>query len=505
MTSPQTSDSWIGRLVGDRERYRLEKCLGVGGMGEVFLATDTILSQQVALKLIKDTLVSSGELRERFEREVTVCAALKSKHIVEVNDYGVTAEGYPFYVMEYLSGKTLGQLLRQQKRLSVERTVGIVSQVCEGLRLAHEGVTLWRDGAAIGGKIKVIHRDLKPDNIFLVSTSQGEVVKVLDFGIAKIRDDSNQQTNLTRTFIGTFHYASPEQLGISPDLDGRSDIYSLGVILYEMLSGTDPFGLGVGVGNTTGVAWARAHASKPPLLLRSQPGLEHLSPALEAVVMRCLQKVPKERFASVDELNQALQSAAMSEMSQSHIPQTLLSFGQGSDDRTVNRPILIPELGAPDSTIYQSPDALHSAEDDTVNRPLAEMELGVPDSTIYQSPPVASDLDSSTINRKLEAEQAPDLTIAQIPEQPAPFKSEQTIAQIPKQPAPFKSDLTITQIPQQTPPDSTSQKHQHSSPNPLIKLLLPLGIGFAIGLAVMGGIYVYFQLQPSETSQPQTK
>jgi len=142
MNSPPNSDPWIGRTLGDRQRYRLDKRLGGGGMGDVFLAMDTLIGQQVALKLIKDTLVGSGELRKRFEREVSVCAALKSDNIVEVNDYGVTPEGYPFYVMQYLQGQTLGQLLRREKRLKVERTVSIISQVCEGLRLAHAGVSL---------------------------------------------------------------------------------------------------------------------------------------------------------------------------------------------------------------------------------------------------------------------------------------------------------------------------------------------------------------------------
>ena len=143
----------------------------------------------MALKLLKDTLVTSGELRKRFEREVALCAALKSDHIVEVSDYGVTPEGHPFYVMEYLRGQSLGQLLRRERRLSVERTVSIITQVCGGLQLAHEGVTLWRDGATVSEHIKVVHRDLKPDNIFLVPTTLGELVKILDFGIAKIRQD----------------------------------------------------------------------------------------------------------------------------------------------------------------------------------------------------------------------------------------------------------------------------------------------------------------------------
>ncbi|MGL4621273.1 MAG: serine/threonine-protein kinase, partial [Chroococcidiopsis sp.] len=218
------SDAWIGRSIGDRQRYRLDRRVGAGGMGDVFLAMDTLLGKQVALKLLKDTLVTSLDLKKRFEREVAVSAALKSDHIVEVSDYGVTAEGFPFYVMEYLRGQSLGQLLRQQRQLSVERTVNIITQVCDGLALAHEGVTLWREKATIKEHIQVVHRDLKPDNIFLVPTVLGELVKILDFGIAKIREDRVEYTQLTNMFLGTFHYAAPEQIEVEKDIDGRADI-----------------------------------------------------------------------------------------------------------------------------------------------------------------------------------------------------------------------------------------------------------------------------------------
>lgn len=311
MNSPLGQDYWLGRSVGDRQRYHLEKHLGSGGMGDVFVAIDTLLGKQVALKLLKDTLVDSQTLRKRFEREVTLCAALKSDHIVNISDYGITNEGYPFYVMEYLPGQSLAQLLRRQQRLDIQRTVSIVAQVCEGLRLAHEGVTLWQNGATQRKQIKVVHRDLKPDNIFLVPTALGELVKVLDFGIAKIRHETAEFTNLTNMFIGTFHYAAPEQFEFKADVDERADIYSLGIILYEMLSGTDPFGLRFNANHNeiSGMSWVFAHASKLPIAIRSQPGLSHLSLELEAVVMRCLQKSPQQRFASVGELSQALLAA----------------------------------------------------------------------------------------------------------------------------------------------------------------------------------------------------
>ena len=135
MTASQYSNSWIGQSIGDRQRYRITARLGGGGMGEVFLALDTLLGQQVALKLLKEKLLGEGDIRQRFEREVLLCAAIQSENVVQVKDYGVTTDGYPFFVMEYLRGQTLGQLLQIDKHLSIERTVGIISQVCDGLLL----------------------------------------------------------------------------------------------------------------------------------------------------------------------------------------------------------------------------------------------------------------------------------------------------------------------------------------------------------------------------------
>jgi eukaryotic-like serine/threonine-protein kinase len=296
---------WLGRLIGEQDRYRLDDPLGTGGMGDVFLATDMRLGKPVALKLLRESLAIAHDLdlKERFERECSICAALKSQHIVQVSDYGVTSEGYPFYVMEYLQGQTLGQLMDSQPKLSVSQACNLMTQVCAGLQLAHQGVELW-SGSGNRERIKVVHRDLKPANIFLVPTALGDLVKIIDFGIAKIRSLQAEYDSGTSVFMGTCHYAAPEQFNIHSDVDERADIYSLGVMLYEMLTGVDPFGFDFRQQRVSNDRWLTAHAKKAPLPLRSHD--PQLSPELEAIVMRCLEKSPDNRFASVQDLRAVL-------------------------------------------------------------------------------------------------------------------------------------------------------------------------------------------------------
>jgi serine/threonine-protein kinase len=402
-----STPNWIGRSLGDNNRYRLDKLLGGGGMGDVFLAMDTRIGKQVALKILKGTLVASKEMRKRFEREIKVCAALDSEHIVQVTDSGITDEGYPFYVMEYLRGQSLRQLLLQKKRLSVERTVNIITQVCKGLQRAHKGVNLEGQGA-FSDRIQVVHRDLKPDNIFLENTDSGELAKIVDFGIAKIRNDSFEATNLTSAFLGTFRYASPEQLKGAINLDGRADIYSLGIILYETLSGADPFGFSIKARSNSEASWIFAHTSEPPKPLRSQPGCENLSSQLEAAVMRCLEKKPGDRFASVEELNLALQA--------------VVGFIKGAvPEETIPQPQPLPIRGSYDPTIQRPIQVKIKSEDTVTKVPAVKKQR---EETIAQIPPVVNPV----VGSKREE------TIAQIPpveNSVRQNKPEETIAQIP--------------------------------------------------------------------------
>lgn len=304
MDDEKRPDSWIGRAVGEGDRYKITRSLNAGGMGHVYVAIDTKLNnQQVAIKVLRDSLAGVGEMHERFKREVDLCAALSSPNVVRINDRGMTSEGFPFYVMEFLQGQSLGQLLHERKQLPVPEALEIILQICEGLQIAHAGVMV------DGEHCQVVHRDLKPDNIFLQSIGRRWLVKILDFGIAKkVRDKASEQaSNATSFFLGTWRYSAPEQIEVHPAVDQRADIYSLGMIMYQMLSGRDPFGFWQQDSNGTLTTWWRAHTAQPPESLKNQPGCEEVPPALENVILKCLEKLPDDRFASVADLKRELE------------------------------------------------------------------------------------------------------------------------------------------------------------------------------------------------------
>jgi serine/threonine-protein kinase len=231
-------------------------------------------------------------------------AAFTSMNIVKINDFGLTEvdspfQGAPFYVMEYLEGTTLTQRLREVGSLPIKAAIPIIRQICDGLREAHQ--------------LGIVHRDLKPDNIYLIPhAALGEIVKILDFGIAKIvSDGSSEHTTHTLTamgaFVGTYRYASPEQCLGDAKIDHRTDIYSLGVLIYEMLSGTNPYNIQAEQ-NTQGY-WISSHISRKAYPLINQPGCENLPPEINTVVMRCLEKNADNRYANIDELEDALRAA----------------------------------------------------------------------------------------------------------------------------------------------------------------------------------------------------
>jgi eukaryotic-like serine/threonine-protein kinase len=270
------------------QRYRIKRMLGVGGMGVVMEATHIELNERVAIKLLLPELTNNAEASERFKREARAVAKLKSEHVARVFDVGKLDDDTPFMVMEYLEGETLAAKLDQMGRLPIGDSVDYILQACRALSAAHDK--------------GIVHRDLKPSNLFLAAQDDNSLVlKVLDFGISKLNSlggPNDGSITKTSAVMGSPNYMSPEQMRSTRTVDGRSDIWSLGVTLYELIAGTPPF-----VGQTFPEVCLAIAQDTPAPLSKHVPDL---SPGLEAVIHRCLEKDPDRRFAKVSELARAL-------------------------------------------------------------------------------------------------------------------------------------------------------------------------------------------------------
>ncbi len=278
-------DSNYGRLLANR--YQLSDLVGEGAMGRVYRAKDTVLGGvTVAIKFLSHALLNEN-MRDRFEREATISALLgeKSIHVVRVRDYGVDETNIPFYVMEFLSGESINELICYQP-MALPRFLTLTRHVCLGLESAHQGIYF------NGELCRIIHRDIKPSNIVVIQDpSVGEVAKILDFGIAKlIQEDASQ----TQSFMGTLAYCSPEQME-GKELDNRSDIYSLGVMMYEMLTMDMP----LLPQNSSFGGWYQAHHNFEPEPFSSR---FQLPEALQDLVFSCLAKERENRPQSVREI-----------------------------------------------------------------------------------------------------------------------------------------------------------------------------------------------------------
>ncbi len=274
-------------------KYQLESLIAHGGMGSVYRAMHLQLERPVAVKILRAEFLADATVRERFHREALAAARLKHPNIIAVYDFGSLANGSAYIVMELVEGRSLREELRllsaRSGQMRPERVAAIMRQVCAGIEAAH------RSG--------IIHRDLKPDNIMIESDPEGgERVLVLDFGIAKLKQPHGAVQCLTdeETIIGTPNYISPEQCTGLP-VDARSDVYALGIILYEMLTGQVPFS------STSTSAVLLSHLQEAPAPpTRFCHGLH---PALERVVLRALAKSPQHRFGSAALLADSLQRA----------------------------------------------------------------------------------------------------------------------------------------------------------------------------------------------------
>ncbi|HJQ34871.1 MAG TPA: protein kinase [Pyrinomonadaceae bacterium] len=285
---PDAADPFVGRVL--EGKYEIVAPLGAGGMGAVYLARRVLIGDEVAVKVLHSRFTNDEKLVERFRREARAAAQLQHPNVVTIHDYGEARgrDGFAYIVMELVRGESLRQLLKREGRLGAARAVALMRGVCAGVGAAH------RRG--------IVHRDIKPDNVIVSPEDDDnpERVKVVDFGIAKIRDVAAEST-LTEagSMVGTLFYMAPEQCKGEP-LDARADVYSLGAMLYEMLAGSPPFT----APSITSIILKHVHEPPPPL-----PADLGVPPALAAAVMRALAKDPDQRPRDATEFSREIQAA----------------------------------------------------------------------------------------------------------------------------------------------------------------------------------------------------
>ncbi|HEX5709478.1 MAG TPA: protein kinase [Pyrinomonadaceae bacterium] len=287
-------DELLGQtLIG---KYRIEEKISEGGMGTVYRGTHVLMEKIVAVKVLHPALAADDKIVARFTREAKAASRISHPHAIIVTDFGETETGVVFLVMEYLRGRTLKQVVRSDGPMTLARASEIIRQVCGALDAAHaEGV---------------VHRDLKSDNIMLDESPSGDWAKVLDFGIAKIIEPEgtiDPELTAPNLIIGTPQYMSPEQCAQASEIDARSDIYSLGVIVYEMLAGHVPF-----TGDSPTAIMMKHIQEPPPSLLEER---DDLPPSVARVVERALAKRPEDRYKSAGELAEAVAQAAIEKSS----------------------------------------------------------------------------------------------------------------------------------------------------------------------------------------------
>jgi serine/threonine protein kinase len=279
-----TSDRYLGCTIDNR--YKVEGIVGEGGMGVVYQCRHKIIDKRVALKILRADLARDPEVTERFLMEAKAASAIQDEHIISISDFGQLPDGAAYFVMEFLEGTPLALLAGGGTPMPLPRIVRIALQLSEGLAAAHQ--------------LGIVHRDLKPDNVFLIQRGkENDFVKILDFGIAKVLTNASSRLTQVGSVFGTPHYMSPEQAAGTP-LDHRGDIYSLGVMLYELATGRVPFD----AENFVGILSQQLYQDPVPPRIAAPEA--NIPLAFEAIILKCMAKKSERRYQSMLQLRDDL-------------------------------------------------------------------------------------------------------------------------------------------------------------------------------------------------------